>query len=372
MSNCNNCFNGCTETISDQCIRYTGIDVPELGISNGDPLSVIEQALTTFLVSALNGSGIKIDLSSIDVCTLVQQYLPTCGEMSIADISKALIEAACNLQDQIDAINATLNTLNADYTIGCLTGVTSSSDTHSILQATINALCALKTSYDGLVISLPNTYVTLDQLDDLIQNYINRSVANLVSSRMVPYAVVPYFGPISFFNSQGAGLGDWDRIFLCNGNNGTPDLRGRALVGVINGVSGPTLNNFVNPSNPGNPNYSLYDLYGANQIILDPSQVPPLTHTHGNTTVSTVDEHGGHTHDIPFKKGQADQNESGTSGELFDNNPTYNRIKVTNSNVTGITVDTTVTIANTTLGGGLAHSNIQPVMACYYIQYRPA
>ena len=117
MSNCNNCFNGCTETISDQCIRYTGIDVPELGISTGDPLSVIEQSLTTFLVSTLNGSGVKIDLSSIDVCTAVQQYLPTCGELSIADISKALIQAACDIQDQVDAINATLAVLNADYTI---------------------------------------------------------------------------------------------------------------------------------------------------------------------------------------------------------------------------------------------------------------
>ena len=85
---CSNCYNGCSQIVSDQCVRYTGIDVPELGISTGDPLSVIEQSLTTFLVSALNGSGIKIDLSSIDVCTVVQKYLPTCGELSIADISK--------------------------------------------------------------------------------------------------------------------------------------------------------------------------------------------------------------------------------------------------------------------------------------------
>lgn len=370
MSNCNNCFNGCTETISDQCIRYTGIDVPVLGIHTGDPLSVIEQSLITFLVSALNGSGVKIDLSSIDVCTVVQKYLPTCGELSISDISKALIEAACDIQEQVDAIVATLAVLNADYTIGCLTGVTASSDTHAIVQATINVLCALKTSYDGLVISLPTTYVRLDQLDDLIQSYIDGSTGNLVSNKMVPYAVLPYFGPITFFNSTGAGTGDWINIYLCNGNNGTPDLRGRALTGVINGLSGPTLNGAVNPStSAANPNYSLYDLYGANQIILDPTQIPPLTHTHGNTVVSTVDEHGGHSHTTPFGNPQ-DANSSGSSNSWVQTGTANNY--ATSTNETGITVATTVTINNTTLGQGLPHPNIQPVMACYYIQYRPA
>jgi hypothetical protein len=374
MSNCQNCFNGCTETVSDQCVRYTGINVPELGISTGDPLSVIEQSLTTFLVSALNGSGVKIDLSSIDVCTVVQQYLPTCGELSIADISKALIEAACNIQEQVDAIVATLAVLNADYTIGCLTGVTASSDTHAIVQATINALCALKTSYDGLVISLPITYVRLDQLDDLIQSYIDGSTGNLVSNKMVPYAVLPYFGPITFFNSTGAGTGDWINIYLCNGNNGTPDLRGRALTGVINGLSGPTLNGAVNPStSTANPNYSLYDLAGANQIILDPTQIPPLTHTHGNTTSSVVTDPG-HTHapanggDFAIWSNNEAEAGSGSSGNEVEKN---NHPSTTTEQLTGITVATTVTINNTTLGEGLPHPNIQPVMACYYIQYRP-
>lgn len=49
MSNiCSNCYNGCAEITSDQCIRYTGIDVPVLGIKTGDSLSYVEQALITF------------------------------------------------------------------------------------------------------------------------------------------------------------------------------------------------------------------------------------------------------------------------------------------------------------------------------------
>ena len=49
---------------------------------------------------------------------------------------------------------------------------------------------------------------------------------------MVPYTVVEYYGPLTYFDNTGAGQGDWDRIFLCNGLNGTPDKRGRVAVGL--------------------------------------------------------------------------------------------------------------------------------------------
>ena len=58
MSNCSNCYNGCTEIVSDRCVKYTGIDVPVLGIQTGDSLSFVEQALITFLTSTLDGTGI--------------------------------------------------------------------------------------------------------------------------------------------------------------------------------------------------------------------------------------------------------------------------------------------------------------------------
>ena len=151
MSTCSNCYNGCTEIVSDRCVKYTGIDVPVLGIQTGDSLSFVEQALITFLVSTLDGTGVKIDLAPTVVCELVNKYLPTCGDLSIVDISKALIEAACDLQVQVTANTNAIVTLNADYTIGCLTGVTSSSDTHAIVQAVINKLCALDTQFSTFV-----------------------------------------------------------------------------------------------------------------------------------------------------------------------------------------------------------------------------
>ena len=65
MSNCNNCFNGCTEIVSDRCVKYTGIAIPSLGIQTGDTLSFVEQALSTFLLSALNGTGIWARLQDL-------------------------------------------------------------------------------------------------------------------------------------------------------------------------------------------------------------------------------------------------------------------------------------------------------------------
>src|SRR6185436_1601613 len=126
MSQCSNCYNNCTDVTSDKCVRYTGVDVPVLGIKSGDSLSFVEQALITFLVSTLDGTGIKPNIPSEIICELVSQYIPTCEDLTEVDLFKALIQAACNLQEQIDVINATLTTLNADYDIDCLSGVTDS------------------------------------------------------------------------------------------------------------------------------------------------------------------------------------------------------------------------------------------------------
>ena len=365
MSNCSNCYNGCTEIVSDRCVKYTGIDVPVLGIQTGDSLSFVEQALITFLTSTLDGTGVKIDLGTTVVCNLVQQYLPTCKDLDIVDISKALIEAACDLQEQVDAIVAELAILNADYTLpaNCLTGVTSSSDTHAIVQAVVNTLCTLKTDFTLLLASLPNTYVSIADIDSYIQVYLDNTYnSNLYSSRMVPYGVVAYYGPLTNFDSTGAGVGDWNKIYLCNGNNGTPDLRGRAIVGAINGVPGPTMNPAVDPSVSGNPNYSLGGVAGVNQVTLSLQEMP--SHNHGIVTVVSTDvTDPGHAHTF-----EGVTNSSGAGEGSRKSVPTT---RTTDPALTGITVDVTVDVTCQPNGGGLPHTNIQPVNAAYWIIYLP-
>ena len=380
MSNCSNCYNGCTEIVSDRCVRYTGIDVPVLGIKTGDSLSFVEQALITFLTSTLDGTGIKIDLGTTVVCNLVQQYLPTCGDLTIVDISKALIEAACDLQEQVDVIDDTLTILNADYTIGCLTGVTASSNTHAIVQAVITKLCQVQVDLTALALNLSTNYVSVADIDSYIEAYLNSTGSStLVSNKMVPYSVLPYFGTLANFDGTGAGIGNWLKIYLCNGNNGTPDLRGRTLVGTTTGMFGGTLPSAVNFNIPGsgNPNYTLGSVVGANQITLDVTQIP--SHTHVATATTSITDNG-HRHKF------SDDNLSPTNALRADNDiipfstsPSSalisaagsgsGQIYETSNEETGIAVQVNVSSAVT--GGGLAHANIQPSIGSYFIIYIP-
>lgn len=376
MSNCSNCYNGCTEIVSDKCVKYTGIDVPVLGIQTGDSLSYVEQALITFLTSTLDGTGIKINLGDIDICALVQAYLPTCGDLTIVDISKALIQAACDLQEQIDAIDATLDTLNADYTIGCLTGVTSSSDTHAIVQAVINKLCQIQVDLTALALDLSTNYVSVADIDSYIQAYLDGTGSStLVNNKMVPYSVLPYFGPLSNFDGTGAGIGNWVKIYLCNGQNGTPDLRGRTLVGTTTGMFGGPLSPDVDPSNPANPNYTLSSTTGANEIFLSSTQIP--SHTHIATALATVSPNP-HSHFVTASGTSVTLNQTDPIDDTYSSGgnlgyslrgasgQTANLGKTSDVN---LTVD--VAVSNSSTGGGLGHANIQPSIGSYFIIYIP-
>lgn len=386
MSNCSNCYNGCTEIVSDRCVKYTGIDVPVLGIKTGDSLSFVEQALITFLTSTLDGTGVKIDLGTTVVCNLVQQYLPTCKDLDIVDISKALIEAACDLQEQVDAIDATLNTLNADYTIGCLTGVTASSDTHAIVQAVINKLCQVQVDLTALALNVSTNYVSVNDIDAYIQAYIDgQASSTLVSNKMVPYTVLPYYGPLSNFNGSGAGTGDWLNIYLCNGNNGTPDLRGRVLVGATSGMFGSALDPAVDPAIAGNPSYTLSgslpplfpSVTGVNQVTLNATQIP--SHTHAiSTTVNVTetahrhkfsDDTNGPTNALRVDNDILPVNTTPTNAPISGTGEGAGRIYETSAQLAGVAVEVEASAAVT--GGGLSHLNYQPGAACYYIIYIP-
>ena len=367
MSNCSNCYNGCTEIVSDRCVKYTGIDVPVLGIQTGDSLSFVEQALITFLTSAIDGTGVIIDLAPTVVCELVQQYLPTCKDLSIVDISKALIEAACDLQEQVDAIVAELAILNADYTIGCLTGVTASSDTHTIVQAVINKLCQIEVNLAALSLNLDINYSSNGvELDAYIANYLatHSSSANAISNRMVPYAVVLYFGSLSNFDSNGAGIGDWANIYLCNGQSGTPDLRGRVPVGITAVPGGGAYPAQTDPA-LGNPNYTLNVPLGQNNVTLSVGEMP--SHTHPGSTATTVITPNPHNHavspQVPFTSGKLTPIGTGSTGSTSPVDTT-----LVTENVT-LTAETNVTIHAD--GGNQGHTNFQPGLGCYYIMYKP-
>ena len=382
---CESCYSGCVDTTTDKCVRYTGDDAIVLNIFSGDPLLTVEQSLIQHVISFLNGSGIYITLNPSDYCTLVSQYLGP-GDPTVPQLFSALVRAACDLQNQVNVIDNTLTTLNSDYTIGCLEGVTASSDTHAVLQAVINKVCANTTAIDLLALDIDTNYVKLADVNDLIAAYLaeHSGSSTQFNSRMVPYTVVEYYGPLSNFDGTGAGkaVNGYDKIYLCNGANGTPDKRGRVGVGAIASVPGPPLDAAVDPMFAGNPNYALNATQGGNSVTLTLSQIP--SHTHTATAVTTVTEDN-HTHFIASVglntgSGAPDLSSVGTMQQSFTDggNLGYRAVNstvapaavgLTSPNKTNLAVSVNVT--NTYEGTSGAHSNIQPVLACYYIMYIP-
>jgi microcystin-dependent protein len=177
---------------------------------------------------------------------------------------------------------------------------------------------------------------------------------------MVPFTVVEYYGAISGnFDVSGAGVGLFEKIYLCNGNNGTPDKRGRVGVGATTGMGGGPLNPAVDPAVSGNPAYSLGGAVGANTVVLTTPQIP--AHSHGATAVSTA---APHNHTIAFGN-PVDANETGSANTWVQ---TGTGVNYTTSSTT-VTVNTSVSVASA--GGGLGHPNFQPGLGCYYIMYIP-
>ena len=365
---CSNCFNGCSEIVSDQCVRYTGIDVPALNIQNGDTLSSVEQNLIEFLQSALDGTGIVMDIDSSIICAIVNDFLPMSGDLTLVDFTKALIQSVCSVKDQLDVLAGSVADIEAPYTTGCLTVASGDSVTHQVVQAIITKLCTVEDDLAALAIDLDTNYVKLSDLCSLVIGCIENSNPGGGTQhylKMVPYTVVEYYGSlVGNFGTSGEGLGDWEKIYLCNGLNGTPDKRGRVGVGAIVGVPGGTLAAAVNPgSSAFNPNYALYDTaYGTNSVILTESQLP--SHTHTPTVTSSITPNP-HNHTGAF---QEISNDWQSGGDASPGNGTGNGTATT-SNVT-LALNVSVTNANT--GGNLAHANNQPALACYYIMYIPS
>ena len=375
---CQNCYNGCTDIISDKCTKYTGNNVPELGIENGDSLFSVQQSIFSFLLSVIDGASIKPEINQEFICEKISQYLGE-QELTLTNIINTILQTVCDLQTQITAVENKVDGINAAYTLNCISGVTDNTNTHEVLQAVITKLCSVNTAISALSLNISTNYVKLSELNNLIDAHLSgNSPSNKVYNKMIPYTVVEYYGNLAGkFDSTGAGLGEWEKIYLCNGNNGTPDKRGRVSVGTTTGMGGGTLDSAVDPSVSGNPSYSLVTKYGANTVVLSTAQIP--SHNHLATSVVTDT---GHTHFLASVAGQSNHPFLSPTNYMasmsdFDNNGNYRlggvttpvpTVGLTSNNQTGITVATTVT----NVGGGLGHNNVQPSIGCYYIMYIPS
>lgn len=363
MEVCSNCYSGCVEIVSDKCIRYTGMENPVLGILNGDSQSYVNATLICAVETTLNGTGIKYELDPDRTCSLITDKLVDCTDVTVIEITNALSEAICELEGLITTNTSAIATIEADYTTTCLSGVDGTEGTHDVLQATIDKLCTIETELDALALDLSTNYVSIEDIDTYIENYLVESgnVGNEQYRKMIPYVAVEYYGSLSYFDATGAGTGDWINIYLCNGNNGTPDKRGRIPVGTTTGMGGGAFPSATDPLVSGNPTYLLYSTTGSNTVTLTETQIPSHTHT------ASLSTDGQHTHDLVYPV-------PGYNGGSDDDNRLTNTDNISSVDIdeTEPAGDHTHTVTVDATGGGQSHNNIPPVLACHYIIYIPS
>jgi hypothetical protein len=140
---------------------------------------------------------------------------------------------------------------------------------------------------------------------------------------------VPTGGIILWSGSTGSIPATW---YLCDGTNGTPDLRNSFIVG-----AGST--------------YAVNATGGSADAIV-------VSHTHTATSTSTVTDPG-HIHAVQYSESTTGTSYHGESGDTLTG--TFN----TNSNTTGITVATATT--NTSTGVSGTNANLPPYYALAYI-----
>jgi microcystin-dependent protein len=228
----------------------------------------------------------------------------------------------------------------------------------------------------ALAVDVDTNYVKLADLDALIQAYLD-SISPIAQQyvKMVPYTAVEYYGVLSNFDGSGAGIAGlgWDKIYICNGSNGTPDKRGRVGVGVTTGVPGGAMSPVVDPAVAGNPTYTLNSVNGTNNVLLTTTQIP--AHTHTNTVTVTPHTHYLYTTEV---------NTSGSGQVNATGNVAYARsigsqalnYEAMTSAITptlgkSSSAQDTVSVSIQNAGGGLSHPNYQPALATNYIIYIP-
>lgn len=217
----------------------------------------------------------------------------------------------------------------------------------------------IETTTGGTSIAL-----TQDDVVGLIKTATSWKVFLVPLTQQLPQ-VAPPVGSITMWDGSFAGnfdatglgivpnLAGWA---ICNGNNGTPDLRGRFIVGAINSVpstDAPNLDTEVDPTEPGNTNFAMGGTGGEQKHTLTESEMP----THNHTLTDP-----GHNH----TNGDFDQllRVTGTDTQT-DNDSTANEPDIVQS---GTMQSSTTGITLADAGGDEAHENLPPYYVLAYIK----
>ena len=173
-------------------------------------------------------------------------------------------------------------------------------------------------------------FVLKDANDVTIQTYDN--LYGIIGTQTVAGTTIPT-GMISlWYGAVGSVPSGW---YLCDGTNGTPDLRDRFIVGAGN-------------------NYAVGSVGGTADAVI-------VAHTHTATSTTTATD-SGHTHGINYSNTLPYSGGGGNPNTLIGGGTTN---QATQSSTANITATTTTTNASTGVDG--TNKNIPPYYALAYV-----
>ena len=265
------------------------------------------------------GSAIKAsDLNSCNKQNiyLAQENRDSLNALALGDASSAIQIASANISDlTIQAVDLATDAVETDKIKN--------------LNVTTGKIADDAVTTDKLANSINTTIASKANTGANLSTFTNDT--NYITVAQVPSQFTT--GMIMMFTGSSAPSG-WA---FCDGNNGTPDLRNRFIVGA-------------------GSSYSSGDTGGANDVIVTATQMPNHAHYFS----------GSQSHSHSFRGvGGNDHNDSERNAVVMrnDNNTMY-----TASSPSGVQ-SATVTISGTThqQGGGAAHENRPPYYALSYI-----
>jgi microcystin-dependent protein len=249
----------------------------------------------------------------------------------------------------LDGITAT--TVELNYTDGVTSNIQTQLNDKQPLDADLTAIGALAKTDGNFIVGNGSTWVAesgntvlqsigvtataseLNIMDGVTATTAEINTLDGIAPSGAGFGFIPSGGIILWSGSVASVPSGW---FLCNGSNGTPDLRNRFVVG-----AGDT--------------YAVDATGGADSVTLDASQMPAHTHTFSGSTNTT----GAHTHTVP------NGNSGGASTVILNGNARSNDTNTSTSSAGDHSHTFSGTTAST--GGGTSHENRPPYYALAYI-----
>jgi len=169
-------YNRCQPLVSTDCVTWTGLPIPCLGICTNDSLTAIENKIATALCTLIG----ETDMSSVTIPQCLQTLWGT-TEPSIKNLFALLLEDACAQQSSLDALQNQVNTIDPLVTVdyrccsanSCVT--TGTVKLSVALQNIINCLCDLNTQISGFnqqISTLTSSINSLNQQIGTINQFI--------------------------------------------------------------------------------------------------------------------------------------------------------------------------------------------------------